>query len=181
MLGEGSFLNLLAFLERHAPDPVTRQVPRLALVDEARHVAFGLAHLEHQAEVDPSLRGRLRAAVERRHDALADTAGLNDEVFDALVLLAAGSWDPVAIGDGHRHVQRLQADMDEGRQRRLVRLGFPPGEAAALSALHTAELHVARSHLFLTLSIRFVWKGVGHYLFRLTNQVGWKGSRERPP
>lgn len=137
VLGEGSFLNLLAFLERHAPDPVTRQVSRLALVDEARHVAFGLAHLEHQAEVDPSLRGRLRAAVERRHDALADTAGLNDEVFDALVLLAAGSWDPVAIGNGHRHVQRLQADMDEGRQRRLVRLGFPPGEAAALSALHT--------------------------------------------
>ena len=34
-------------------------------------------------------------------------------------------------------VQRLQAEMDEGRQRRLVRLGFPPDEAAALSALHT--------------------------------------------
>jgi hypothetical protein len=27
--------------------------------------------------------------------------------------------------------------MHEGRQRRLVRLGFPPDEAAALSALHT--------------------------------------------
>jgi hypothetical protein len=27
--------------------------------------------------------------------------------------------------------------MDEGRQRRLVRLGFPPDEASALSALHT--------------------------------------------
>src|SRR5205085_4957089 len=66
VLGEGSFLNLLAFLERHAPDPVTRQVSRLALQDEARHVAFGLAHLEHQAEADPSLRDRLRAAVERR-------------------------------------------------------------------------------------------------------------------
>ena len=34
-------------------------------------------------------------------------------------------------------VQRLQEEMDEGRQRRLVRLGFPPAEAAALSALHT--------------------------------------------
>ena len=28
-------------------------------------------------------------------------------------------------------VERLNAEMDEGRQRRLVRLGFPPGEAAA--------------------------------------------------
>ncbi|MEA2844043.1 MAG: hypothetical protein QOJ69_1714 [Actinomycetota bacterium] len=137
VLGEGSFLNLLAFLERHAPDPVTRQVSRLALQDEARHVAFGLAHLEHQAEADPGLRDRLRAAVERRHDTLAATAGLNDEVFDALVLLAAGSWEPAAVEAGYRRVQRLEADMDEGRQRRLVRLGFPPAEAAALSALHT--------------------------------------------
>ncbi len=137
VLGEGSFLNLLAFLERHAPDSVTRQVSHLALTDEARHVAFGLAHLEHQAEGDRTLRDRLRAAVERRHDALADTAGLNDEVFDALVLLAAGSWDPAAVAAGYRSVQRLQEEMDEGRQRRLVRLGFPPAEAAALSALHT--------------------------------------------
>jgi hypothetical protein len=137
VLGEGTFLNLLSFLERHAPDAVTRQVCRLALQDEARHVAFGLAHLEHEAEGDPTLLDRLRAAVERRHDALADTAGLNDEVFDALVVLAAGSWEPSAVTEGHRRVQQLQAEMDEGRQRRLVRLGFPPVEAAALSALHT--------------------------------------------
>lgn len=137
VLGEGSFLNLLAFLERHAPDPVTRQVSRLALQDEARHVAFGLAHLEHTASLDPALRGRMRAAIERRHDALADTAGLNEEVFDALIVLAAGSWDPAAIATGFQRVQQLQADMDEGRQRRLVRLGFPAGDAAALSALHT--------------------------------------------
>jgi hypothetical protein len=36
------------------------------------------------------LRGRLAVAIERRHDALSHTASLNDEVFDALVLLAAG-------------------------------------------------------------------------------------------
>ncbi|MEA2829220.1 MAG: hypothetical protein QOG43_3659, partial [Actinomycetota bacterium] len=107
VLGEGTFLNLLSFLERFAPDAVTRQVCRLALQDEARHVAFGLAHLEHQAEVDPSLRPRLRAAVDRRHDALADTAGLNEEVFDALVVLAAGSWAPAALAEGHRRVQQL--------------------------------------------------------------------------
>jgi hypothetical protein len=137
VLGEGSFLNLLAFLERHAPDPVTRQVSRLALQDEARHVAFGLAHLERTTAADPALRGRLRAAVERRHDVLADTAGLNEEVFDSLVVLAAGSWEPSAIAKGYERVQQLEADMDEGRQRRLIRLGFPPADAAELSALHT--------------------------------------------
>jgi hypothetical protein len=137
VLGEGSFLGLLSFLDRHAPDPVTRQVTRLARVDEARHVAFGVAHLEHQSVLDPSLRGKLRAAVERRHDALADTAGLNADVLDALVVLAAGAWTPEAIARGHSAVQDLHKEMDEGRRQRLSRLGFPPDEAAELSALHT--------------------------------------------
>ncbi|SFY49721.1 hypothetical protein [Streptomyces sp. F-1] len=137
VLGEGSFLNLLAFLERHAPDPLTHRISQLVRQDEARHVAFGLGHLEHRSTVDPRLRGRLRAAVERRHEALVHTAGLNAEVFDALVLLAAGSWNPDAIERGWRAVRRLRADMDEGRRHRLSRLGFPDDEAAALSALHT--------------------------------------------
>ncbi len=137
VLGEGTFLSLLSFLERHAPDAVTRQVCRLALQDEARHVAYGQSHLEHRVAVDPSLRDRLRAAVERRHDALTDTAGLHAEVLDALIVLAAGEWSPPGIARGFGLVRALQADMDEGRQRRLVRLGFPADEAAALSALHT--------------------------------------------
>lgn len=137
VLGEGSFLSLLAFLGDHAPDPVTRQVTRLARVDEARHVAFGVAHLERQSEVDPTLRGKLRAAVERRHDALVDTAGLNADVFDALVVLAAGEWTPAAIARGYRAVEDLKHAMDDGRRQRLARLGFPPDEAAELSALHT--------------------------------------------
>jgi TusA-related sulfurtransferase len=137
VLGEGSFLNLLTFLDRNAPDPVTRQVARLARQDEARHVAFGVAHLQHQAELDPTLHSRLRAAVERRHDALIDTAGLNQDVFDSLVTLAAGEWTAEAIGRGYDEVQKLQAEMDEGRQHRLIRLGFPSQDAADLSALHT--------------------------------------------
>jgi hypothetical protein len=137
VLGEGSFLNLLGFLETYAPDPIARRVTHLARQDESRHVAFGMAHLEHQGGLDPTLRDRLRAAVERRHDALLDSAGLNQQVFDALAVLAAGAWTPTAIARGYAAVTQLQSDMDEGRQRRLVHLGFPPSEAAALSALHT--------------------------------------------
>ncbi|WP_369138148.1 hypothetical protein [Modestobacter versicolor] len=137
VLGEGSFLSLLGFIDEHAPDPVTRQVTRLARVDEARHVAFGVAHLEHEGQLDPTLRGRLRAAVERRHDVLVDTAGLNADVFDSLVVLAAGEWTPTAIARGYRAVQQLHGTMDDGRRQRLHRLGFPDDEAAELSALHT--------------------------------------------
>jgi hypothetical protein len=137
VLGEGSFLSLLAFLDEYAPDPITRQVARLARVDEARHVAFGVAHLEHQARTDPALLGRLRTAIERRHDALADTSGLNADVFDALIILAAGEWTPDAITRGYRAVQEMSQAMDDGRRQRLARLGFPPDEAAELSRLHT--------------------------------------------
>ncbi|PZS19003.1 MAG: hypothetical protein DLM54_07740 [Acidimicrobiales bacterium] len=137
VLGEGTFLHLLSFLERHGPDPVTRRVCHLALVDESRHVAFGLAHLQEQLAAEPALRSHLATAVERRHDVLASTAGLDRAVSDALVVLAAGSWAPTAVAAGFAAVQALQQEMDEGRQRRLVRLGFSASEAAELSALHT--------------------------------------------
>ena len=137
VLGEGTFLNLLGFLDEHAPDPVTAQVARLARQDEARHVAFGQAHLEHRIAAEPGLRDRLRGAIERRHEALATTAGLSEDVYDALVLLAAGSFAPAAIASGWDRVQQLQADMDEGRRRRLVRLGFSGEQARELSVLHT--------------------------------------------
>jgi hypothetical protein len=137
VLGEGSFLNLLAFLERHAPDPVTAAIARLVLQDEARHVAYGLAHLELAVRADPTLRDGLALAIQRRHDALRDTAGLNQAVDDALVVLAAGAWEPDAIATGFARVRVLETEMDEGRRRRLVRLGFDAADAAALSALHT--------------------------------------------
>ena len=137
VLGEGSFLALLWFLRDHAPDACTRAVATLAAQDEARHVAFGLAHLGRHAARDPSLRERLAAAIERRHAALAHTSGLNAEVFDALVLLAAGGWSPAALRRGHAAVIALTTAMDEGRRQRLVRLGFAPDRAAALAGLHT--------------------------------------------
>jgi hypothetical protein len=137
VLGEGSFLSLLGFLRDHAPDPITRDVARLAAQDEARHVAFGLGHLTRHAQLEPGLLDRLASAIERRHDALANTSGLNEEVFDALILIAAGSWEPRDLARGFKAVQRLQHEMDEGRRKRLERIGFSPERAAQLSSLHT--------------------------------------------
>jgi len=137
VLGEGSFVNLLNFLHAHAPDPVTRQIARLAARDEARHVAFGMAHLEYRLSVQPDYQVRLRNAIELRYDTLAGTAGLNEEVFDSLVLLAAGELSPAAVARGHAAVQQLQRDMAAGRRARLSRLGFGPDEAQRLAELHT--------------------------------------------
>jgi hypothetical protein len=86
---------------------------------------------------DASLQDRLRGAVLRRHDALQHTAGLNAEVFDALLLMAAGSWDLADLRRGHDRVLDLVRDMHEGRKKRLIRLGFNQADADQLSALHT--------------------------------------------
>src|SRR5262249_31439665 len=113
VLGEGSFLSILWFIRDHAPDLVTREGARHAAQEEARHVAFGLAHLQRHVAEDHSLRDRLANAIERRHDALANTSGLNAEVFDALILLAAGSWEPADLRRGHQAVLALQREMDD--------------------------------------------------------------------
>lgn len=137
VLGEGTFVTLLLFLHAHAPDPVTRQIAMLAARDEARHVAFGMTHLMARLDIEPEFRTRLAHAVQARNDALSGTSGLNEEVFDALILLAAGEFTPTAIAAGYLRVQQLMRDMAEGRQTRLEKLGFDKNEAAQLSALHT--------------------------------------------
>jgi hypothetical protein len=137
VLGEGSFLELLRFLHEVGPDPVTRTVARLAAQDEARHVAFAVGFLRRRCSRDPGLRARLATAVHMRHAALQHTSGLNAEVFDALVVLAAGAWTPDAIARGFDRVVMLVERMDRARRAHLVRLGFSDQEAAELSALHT--------------------------------------------
>lgn len=75
--------------------------------------------------------------MERRHDRLSATAGLNEEVFDALVLLAAGEWSASAIALGFQRVQSLKMAMAEGRRLRLMKLGFDESTAVRLANLHT--------------------------------------------
>jgi hypothetical protein len=137
VLGEGTFVTLLHFLHEHAPDPVTRQIAKLTARDEARHVAFGMAHLQYQLQRDAGLQHRLAAAIESRHESLARSAGLNEEVFDALILFAAGEWGVEAVRQGYDKVQQLKQDMATGRELRLNRLGFNSDEANRLSSLHT--------------------------------------------
>ena len=57
VIGEGTFLSLLWFIARFAPDPVTEAVCRMAAQDEARHVAFGMSHLREHIDHDAGLMG----------------------------------------------------------------------------------------------------------------------------
>jgi hypothetical protein len=137
VMGEGTFLTLLKFLEEHAPETVTATLARLAHRDEARHVAFGMEHLRYVLEREPERRASLAGAVERRSRMLAAVSGLSPYVYDALTVLAGGGISPVQIREGARHVAVLHREMDRARRERLQSLGFDTEEASTLSAFHT--------------------------------------------
>jgi len=137
VMGEGTFLTLLKFLEEHAPDAVTSALARLAHRDEARHVAFGMEHLRYVLEREPERRTSLAAAVERRSRMLAAISGLSPYVYDALTVLAGGGVSPRQVHEGARQVAALHREMDRARRERLQSLRFDAEEAQILSAYHT--------------------------------------------
>jgi len=101
VLGEGTFLDLLSFIERYAPDETTAELTRRAKSDESRHVHFGLAHVRYGLATDPTLYTRLEAAVRRRAATLHGIAGVPAPVQDSLTILAAGGTEPQAVARGH--------------------------------------------------------------------------------
>jgi hypothetical protein len=137
VMGEGTFLSLLKFIESYAPDAVTATLARLAHRDEARHVAFGTSHLRYVLEREPERRASLALAVERRSRMLASVSGLSPYVHDALVVMSAGGVAPTQIRRGAARVAELHRELDRARRERLVSLGFDAAQAETLSAYHT--------------------------------------------
>ena len=137
VLGEGTFLDLLGFIEQHAPDEATRELTRRAKTDESRHVHFGLAHVRHGLANDPMLYDRLESAVRRRAAMLHGLAGVPSALQDALTILAAGSTEPKRVAEGHERFRELLATMHVGRIKRLEHAGFTPAQAEVISQLHT--------------------------------------------
>src|SRR5262245_59599980 len=137
VLGEGTFLDLLKFIEEHAPDPVTAAVCRRARVDEARHVKFGIAHVRYFLGQDSGHYEELRAAVRQRAAVMSSVTEVSPRIQEALAVLAAGGLDPARLGDGVRKVRELIAEMHDHRLKRLTTAGFTPEQAEEMSRLHT--------------------------------------------
>jgi TusA-related sulfurtransferase len=137
VLGEGTFLDLLRFIEEHAPDEVTAEIVRRARSDESRHVHFGLAHVRHALAHDLTLYGRLENAVRRRAATLSGVGGVPEALQDGLTILAAGGTTSKAVARGHEAFRELMHEMHENRVRRLGHAGFTPEQAQTLSDLHT--------------------------------------------
>lgn len=137
VLGEGTFLDLLKFIEDYSPDEVTAEVVRRARNDESRHVHFGLVHVRHTLAHDPSLYQRLENAVRHRASTLAGVGGVPEPLQDGLTILAAGGTEPKKVKRGHEAFRELMDRMHHNRIKRMEHAGFTREQAETLSDLHT--------------------------------------------
>jgi hypothetical protein len=139
VLGEGTFLDLLRFVERYAPDAATAAAARLAHRDERRHVHFGVSHVRHVLAGDPEQRAMLVHAAELRASKLTEMS-LSPLLTEGLTIMAARTVSPQALGEGAEAVRELMRTMEDNRLRRLRSAGFNDFEARLISDLHTPNL-----------------------------------------
>lgn len=137
VLGEGTFVDLLRFIQDYAPDAVTAEIVRRARIDETRHVHFGVAHVTHYLKADPAHARKLIEASHARAAVMESVSGINPMVQEALAVLAGGGIEPDQVQVGLERVRRLMKTMHENRIKRLVTAGFTPEQAQELSKLHT--------------------------------------------
>jgi TusA-related sulfurtransferase len=140
VLGEGTFLDLLRFIEIHAPDAATAAAARLAHRDERRHVHFGISNIKRTVATDPDSVASLVAAAEARAAKLISLSGLSPVLVEALTIMAAGSLRAADISDAAANVRALMQTMERNRRRRLQACGFSTATARHLSDLHTPNL-----------------------------------------
>jgi hypothetical protein len=140
VLGEGTFLDLFAFLRRVAPDDASRALFVRSHEDEARHVAYGTGRVRIQLQHDPKATDRFIAALEERISFARDVSGIPPEIQEALVVLAGEGDRGGAFARGTQLVAAFQREMHENRLLRLTGSGF--GDAAAN---HISELHARAS------------------------------------
>jgi hypothetical protein len=140
VLGEGTFIDLLGFISRNAPDAATAACARLAHRDEQRHVHFGISHVRRSQKLDPDSTPQLIRAVENRAAKLATLTGLSPVLLESLTILAAGSVRAAPIREAAAKVNELTKLMEVNRIRRLRAAGFDKEMSHYLSELHTPNL-----------------------------------------
>lgn len=137
ILGEGTFLDLLDFLAKYAPDEVTKEVVLLAKKDEQRHVNYGLAHVKALIAANPKRVAYLREAAFKRKAYLDEMSGESELLIEALCVIAGGGSDEKSFEEGFKKVTALKKKMADNRVKRMVQCGIDEHIAIEISGVHT--------------------------------------------
>lgn len=138
VLGEGTFLDLLTYIEEHAPDPVTKKIVQLAKIDEGRHVSYGIGHVRHMLNSNPQMVKFLLEAAEERNQYLSKSGTHeNTHVMEALAIIGGGGRKPEQLQHGFSLVNKLKDVMYQHRIQRMLQIGIDIETAKKISASHT--------------------------------------------
>ena len=98
LLGEGFILDIFRQGELIAPTEVEKRMFRMAMQDEARHVAYGTMHIRYAVEHDPDVAEEIHAALDHGEAVLMEFGTAPDLTTALAVLLAGGSADVEEVG-----------------------------------------------------------------------------------
>ena len=136
LLGEGTFLDMLKFIEDIAPDPVTKEILVRTRQDEARHVGYGVSHVKYLLAEDPGLSETLLEAAEERASFLRASSGANPFLPRALAILAGRGAKEGQVEHGVEMVRQFYDKMHETRIHRLTLAGLDEDTARRIDELH---------------------------------------------
>ena len=136
LLGEGTFLDMLKFIEDISPDPVTKEILVRTRQDEARHVGYGISHVRYLLQQDPTLSEELLEAAEERASFLRATSGANPFLQRSLAILAGGGTEASKLERGVETVREFYDRMHETRIHRLMLAGLDEVKARKIGELH---------------------------------------------
>lgn len=94
LLGEGFVLDLFRQGEFISPTHVEKQIFRMCMQDEARHVAYGTLHIRYAVENDPDVADEIHEALDVGEAVLVEF-GTVPSVATALATLLAGGVDKI--------------------------------------------------------------------------------------
>lgn len=137
VMGEGTFVDLLSFLEKYMPDDATKKIIKLAKKDEMRHVAYGVAHVKSAIEQNPNRINALKNTAFKRKEFMDEISTESSILLESLAILAGGSDEPEDYKRGFDLVEELKQKMNENRIKRLVDIGMDEDLANDISKAHT--------------------------------------------
>jgi len=137
VMGEGTFVDLLNFLEKYMPDEATKKIIKLAKRDEMRHVAYGMEHVKSAIEQNPKRINALKNTAFKRKEFMDEINSESSILLESLAILAGGSDEPQAYKKGFDLVEELKEKMNTNRIKRLIDIGMDEDLANDISKVHT--------------------------------------------
>ncbi|QKF81863.1 DUF455 domain-containing protein [Halarcobacter ebronensis] len=137
VMGEGTFVDLLGFLEKYMPDDATKKIIRLAKRDEMRHVAYGIEHVKSAIQQNPSRINALKNTAFKRKEFMDEVSSESSMLLESLAILAGGGDNPIAYKRGFDLVEELKEKMNQNRIKRLIDIGMDEDLANEVSQVHT--------------------------------------------